>query len=69
MRPGKPSDLRALRVVMKRLVREGIVNCVPNAAWFQRMLGDLEVGNDLQWLAGGAAGITILVPEMAMSGS
>ena len=42
MRPGKPSDLRALRVVMKRLVREGIVNCVPNAAWFQRMLGDFD---------------------------
>lgn len=39
------------------------------ASTFQRMLLDLEVGNDLQWLAGGAAGITILVPEMTMSGS
>ena len=39
------------------------------ASTFQRMLLDLEVGNDLRWLAGGAAGITILVPEMAMSGS
>lgn len=39
------------------------------ASTFQRMLLDLEVGNDLQWLTGGAAGITILVPEMAMSGS
>jgi hypothetical protein len=33
------------------------------------MLLDLEVGNDLQWLAGGAAAVTILVPDMAMSGS
>lgn len=39
------------------------------ASTFQRMLLDLEVGNDLQWLTGGAAGITILVPEMTMSGS
>jgi hypothetical protein len=33
------------------------------------MLLDLEVGDDLQWLPGGAAGITLLVPDMAMSGS
>jgi PmbA protein len=39
------------------------------ASTFQRMLLDLEVGNDLQGLAGGAAGITILVPEMSMSGA
>jgi PmbA protein len=39
------------------------------ASTFQRMLGDLEVGNDLQWLAGGAAAVTILVPDMSMSGA
>jgi PmbA protein len=39
------------------------------ASTFQRMLGGLVVGNDLQWLAGGAAAVTLLVPEMAMSGS
>jgi PmbA protein len=39
------------------------------ASTFQRILLDLEVGNDLQWLPGGAAGITLLVPEMAMSGA
>jgi PmbA protein len=39
------------------------------ASTFQRMLLDLDVGNDLQWPGGGAAGITILVPEMTMSGS
>jgi hypothetical protein len=33
------------------------------------MLGDLEVGNDLQWLAGGAGAVTLLVPEMTMSGA
>ena len=42
MRPGKPSDLPALRRVMKRLVRAGIVNCVPNAGWYERMLGDFD---------------------------
>jgi PmbA protein len=39
------------------------------ASTFQRMLLDVEVGNDLQWVAGGAAAVTILVPDMAMSGS
>lgn len=39
------------------------------ASTFQRMLGDLEVGNDLRWLAGGAAAVTILVPDMSMSGA
>jgi PmbA protein len=55
------------------MIRDGAlaepVREVTVASTFQRMLLDLEVGNDLQWLAGGAAGITILVPEMAMSGS
>jgi PmbA protein len=55
------------------IIRDGAlaepVREVTVASTFQRMLLDLEVGNDLQWLAGGAAAITILVPEMAMSGS
>ena len=55
------------------IIRDGAlaepVREVTVASTIQRMLGDLEVGNDLQWLAGGAAAITLLVPEMAMSGS
>jgi PmbA protein len=55
------------------IIRDGAlaepVREVTVASTLQRMLGDLEVGNDLQWLAGGAAAITLLVPEMAMSGS
>ncbi len=55
------------------IIRDGAlaepVREVTVASTFQRMLLDLEVGNDLQWLAGGAAAITIFVPEMAMSGS
>ena len=55
------------------MIRDGAlaepVREVTVASTFQRMLGALEVGNDLQWLAGGAAAITLLVPEMAMSGS
>jgi len=55
------------------LIRDGAlaepVREVTVASTFQRMLLDLEVGNDLQWLAGGAAAITLLVPEMAMSGA
>jgi PmbA protein len=55
------------------LIRDGAlaepVREVTVASTFQRMLGDLVVGNDLQWLAGGAAGVTVLLPEMAMSGS
>jgi PmbA protein len=39
------------------------------ASTFQRMLLDLEVGNDLQWLAGGAAAVTLFVPDMSMSGA
>lgn len=38
------------------------------ASTLQRMLGDLEVGSDLEWLPGGAAGTTLFVPEMTMSG-
>lgn len=55
------------------LIRDGAlaepVREVTVASTFQRMLLDLEVGNDLQWLAGGAAAITLLLPEMAMSGA
>lgn len=38
------------------------------ASTLQRMLLDLEVGSDLTWLPGGAAGVTVLVAEMTMSG-
>jgi PmbA protein len=55
------------------VIRDGAlaepVREVTVASTFQRMLLDLEVGNDLQWLAGGAAAVTILVPEMSMSGA
>ena len=55
------------------IIRDGAlaepVREVTVASTFQRMLLDLEVGNDLQWLAGGAAAVTILVPEMSMSGA
>jgi PmbA protein len=55
------------------LIRDGAlaepVREVTVASTFQRMLGDLEVGNDLKWLAGGAGAITMFVPEMTMSGS
>jgi PmbA protein len=55
------------------VIRDGAlaepVREVTVASTFQRMLLDLEVGNDLVWLPGGAAGITLLVPDMAMSGS
>jgi hypothetical protein len=33
------------------------------------MLGELVVGSDLTWLPGSAAGVTLLVPEMTLSGS
>ncbi|MDQ3945995.1 MAG: TldD/PmbA family protein [Actinomycetota bacterium] len=39
------------------------------ASTLQRILGDLVVGSDLTWLPGGAAGVTLLVPEMTMSGA
>jgi PmbA protein len=55
------------------VIRDGAlaepVREVTVASTFQRMLLDLEVGDDLVWLPGGAAGITLLVPDMAMSGS
>ncbi|MDQ1501452.1 MAG: PmbA protein [Actinomycetota bacterium] len=55
------------------VIRDGAlaepVREVTVASTFQRMLLDLEVGNDLVWLPGGAAGITLLVPDMAMSGA
>ena len=38
------------------------------ASTLQRMLLDLEVGSDLTYLPGGAAGVTLLVPDMMMSG-
>lgn len=39
------------------------------ASTLQRMLLDVEVGSDLVRLPGGAAGVTLLVPEMTMSGT
>jgi PmbA protein len=55
------------------MIRDGAlaepIREVTVASTFQRMLLDLEIGNDLQWLAGGAAAVTILVPEMSMSGA
>jgi PmbA protein len=55
------------------MIRDGAlaepVREITVASTFQRMLGDLEVGNDLQWLAGGAGAITMFVPDMTMSGS
>jgi len=55
------------------MIRDGAlaepVREVTVASTFQRILGHLEVGNDLQWIAGGAAAISLLVPEMTMSGS
>jgi PmbA protein len=55
------------------VIRDGAlaepVREVTVASTFQRMLLDLEVGDDLVWLPGGAAGITLLVPDMAMSGA
>jgi PmbA protein len=55
------------------MIRDGAlaepVREITVASTLQRMLGDLEVGNDLQWLAGGAGAITMFLPEMTMSGS
>jgi PmbA protein len=55
------------------MIRDGAlaepVREITVASTFQRMLLDLEVGNDLQWLAGGAAAITRFLPEMTRSGS
>jgi PmbA protein len=56
------------------MVREGAfaepVREITVASTIQRMLRDVAaVGNDLTWLPGGAAGVTLLVSEMQMSGS
>jgi PmbA protein len=55
------------------MVRDGAfaepVREVTVASTIQRMLGDVvHVGADLTWLPGGAAGLTLLVGEMQMSG-
>jgi PmbA protein len=40
------------------------------ASTLQRMLLDVvEVGSDLTWLPGGAAGVTLLLSDMTMSGA
>jgi len=40
------------------------------ASTLQRMLHDvLQVGADLTWLPGGAAGMTLLVGDMSISGA
>ncbi len=39
------------------------------ASTLQRMLGELVVGSDLTWLPGSAAGVTLLIPEMTLSGA
>jgi PmbA protein len=40
------------------------------ASTLPRMLQDLvEIGNDLTWLPGGAAGVTVVLGEMTLSGS
>ncbi|MGQ0803104.1 MAG: TldD/PmbA family protein [Actinomycetota bacterium] len=56
------------------MVRDGAfaepVREVTIASTLQRILLDVEqVGADLTWLPGGAAGVTLLISEMTMSGS
>lgn len=56
------------------MVRDGAfaepIREVTIASTLPRMLQDVvEVGSDLTWLPGGAAGVTVLVGEMALSGS
>jgi PmbA protein len=55
------------------MIRDGAlaepVREITVASTFQRMLLDLEVGNDLRWLSGGAAAVTLFVPDMSMSGA
>lgn len=56
------------------MVRDGAlaepVREVTIASTLQRMLLDvIEVGSDLTWLPGNAAGVTVLVDEMTMSGA
>jgi len=42
MRPGRAADLPGLLEVQKRLVREGVFNCVPSPAWYDRLLADFD---------------------------
>jgi PmbA protein len=56
------------------LIRDGEladpVRGVTIASTVPRMLRDVvEVGSDLTWLPGAAAGLTLLVGEMALSGA
>ncbi len=56
------------------MVRDGAfaepVREITIASTLQRMLLDVaEVGADLTWLPGGAAGLTLLLSDMTMSGS
>ena len=56
------------------MVRDGElaepVREVTIASTLQRMLLDVqEVGSDLTWLPGGAAGVTLLIGDMALAGS
>jgi len=56
------------------MVRDGVfaepVREVTIASTLPRMLQDVvQVGSDLIWLPGGAAGMTLLLGEMAVSGS
>ncbi len=40
------------------------------ASTLQRMLKDVAaVGSDLEWLPGGAAGVTVVIPDVSLSGS
>jgi len=46
-------------------VREATV-----ASTLQRMLQDVTaVGSDLEWLPGGAAGVTLVIADVSLSGS
>jgi PmbA protein len=56
------------------MVRGGVfaepVREVTIASTLQRILLDVaQVGADLTWLPGGAAGVTLLISEMTMSGA
>jgi PmbA protein len=40
------------------------------ASTLQRMLKDVTaVGSDLEWLPGGAAGVTLVIGDVSLSGS
>ncbi len=56
------------------MIRDGAtaepVREITIASTIQRMLGDVvAVGNDVEWLPGSAAGVTLAVGEMSMSGA